>query len=224
MQVFFKIDGKWGEQQSKWVSFATDGEYHTYLIPFFDLSDNPNAVVEQIRFDPMGGVGDGFAIKDLSLGYADLASVPQYVKINRQFHVYTDKMHHEIQVNVSQTTTDIDAIGVRTEIAKDTVDKILVVDKNDKTYSSLDGIDWTTVTAVAFDIKDTGIFGYIMPYDGKGGVIKVSEEDGKYVIVREIAPPDNTINPSLLGSRNQDDFHTGCRVYTDENHDFEEFL
>ena len=211
---------------SKAVNLETDGEFHTYALSLADLDSEGvyDGVIKSLRIDPEGGEGSGLVIKDVSFGYSEFAVFPQYLKVNRQFHMYSDKMHHEIQVTALNETTDIEAIGTYTEISKDTVDKILIVDKDEKTYTSLDGIDWSKVTAVAFDIKEAGIFGYIMPYDGKGGQISVTEKDGKYIVVREIAPPDNTIYPSREGSRNQNDFYSGCRVYTDENHDFEEFI
>lgn len=211
---------------SKAVNLEQDGEFHTYTLSLADLDSEGvyDGVIKSLRIDPEGTEGSGLVIKDVSFAYSEFAVFPQYLKVNRQFHVYSDKMHHEIQVTALNETTDIEAIGTYTEISKDTVDKILIVDKDEKTYTSLDGIDWSKVTAVAFDIKEAGIFGYIMPYDGKGGQISVTEKDGKYIVVREIAPPDNTIYPSREGSRNQNDFYSGCRVYTDENHDFEEFI
>ena len=211
---------------SKQINIDNDGEFHTYVITLHDLDTEGvyDGTISALRLDPEGSPESGIIVKDASLAYTEMTSIPKDLTINRQFHVYSDKMHHEIQFAARNETADIDAVGTYTEIAANTVDKLLIIDKDDKTYTSLEGVDWTKVTSVAFDIKEAGIFGYILPYDGKGGQLNVVEKDGKYVITTEITPPDGTITPSREGSRNQNDFHTGCRVYTDENHDFEEFI
>jgi hypothetical protein len=63
-----------------------------------------------------------------------------------------------------------------------------------------------------------------MPYDNKSGSLKVTLEGGNYVIVQEYVPANNEINaPSDAGDTSNDAFF-GHRLYTDENHTFDEFL
>ena len=132
-------------------------------------------------------------------------------------------MHQLIQFSSLQETANVAEVGMLTEISADSVDKILIKDKNGK-HDTLDGVDWTSVQCVGFDIKDTGIFGYIMPVDEVAGGIKVTLIDGKYVIEQTRTPEGNKLIPSEKGTTNANDFYLGQRIYTDENHDFEEFL
>lgn len=92
------------------------------------------------------------------------------------------------------------------------------------------------ISYVAFDIIDAGIFGYILPYDGTGGTIEVTLEGDDYVVIQERVPENGTIIPSRGGfdeekgyytgvvAHNANDFYINHRIYTDDSHDFTEFL
>ena len=226
------------------LPLIADGEYHTYNVSLFGLSDF-DGVIEAIRIDPAGDVGDGIAIKSLQVGKADLdlESMPSDLAINRHFHVYTDKMHHAVQFATTEKTENIAEVGILTEIDASTVASIIIVTANGKTYSALDaGFAWSDVVAVAFDIKDAGVFGYILPNDEISGNIKVELKDGIYAIEQTRVPvaadgSEGVILPSVGGvnadgnlihaagvKNNGNDFYIGQRIYTDENHDFGEFL
>ena len=235
-QLFLSLNNKaFNEGQATSFSVINDGEYHTYYIPLSSIA-NYEGNLNAMRFDPTGAVGDGFVIKEMKVAKAELGDVPQFVSINRHFHVYSDKMHHAIQFATTETTTDIAEMGMVTEISADTVAKILIKDKNGE-HAGLEGIDWASVECVGFDIKDAGIFGFIMPNDKIAGNIKVELVDGKYVIEQAIVPENGTINPSIGGTNdkgnyvhasgvvnNGNDIYLGQRVYTDESHDFTELL
>jgi len=237
-QLFISVNNKsFNEGQSTSVSFINDGEYHTYCIPLNTIT-NYDGVLTGFRLDPSGAVGDGIQIKEFKVGKANLGDVPQHLSINRHFHVYSDKMHQAIQFAVTETTPDIDAIGMVTELDASTVGSIIIQDKAGKNYTSLDGVNWADVIAVGFDVKDAGIFGFILPIDEKvAGKIKVTLDGDKYVIIQELTPENGTIKPSIGGTndkgnyvhaegvkRNGNDVYIGQRIYTDEHHDFEEFL
>ena len=223
--IYYSVNGKALNNNDKLTfTLANDGEMHTYIFPLFTLQGYEGDL-NVIRFDPSGSVGDGLVIESIRLGKAaGLESVPQYVSTNRHFHVYSDKMHHAVQFATTQTTENVSEVGMVTRIDASTVDKILVK-TTDAQFTSLDeSIDWTQVESVGFDIKDAGIFGYIMPVDAVAGNIKVTLEDGTYVITQWRVPENNTLVPSVANSKNANDFYIGQRVYTDENHDFDEFL
>lgn len=76
-----------------------------------------------------------------------------------------------------------------TKISKNTIDKLIIKDKND-IHDTLDSVDMASVEYVAFDIKNVGIFGYIMPADNKSGSLNVALEGENYVIT-QIAIPKN---------------------------------
>ena len=218
------------------IQMYGDGQPHTYSVDLTAISGYSGNLT-QFRIDPAGVVGDSITISELSFGYADLSNVPADVSINRHFHVYTDKMHQAIQFATTKETTDIAELGMITEIPTDTVAKLLVLDANGE-HTSLEGVDWASAYAVAFDIKDAGIFGYILPVHETAGTISVTEENGNYVILQTRVPTDNKLIPSISGevdkngnhthaagvTNNGNDFYISQRIYTDEAHDFEAFL
>ena len=100
---------------------------------------------------------------------------------------------------------------------------MIAEDKNG-VHTKPEEVDWNSATYVGFDIKGVGIFGYILPFDGKGGNISVSLSDGKYIIKQTATPKGNQIIPSVKGTENANDFYMGSRIYTDETHNFDKFL
>lgn len=210
------------DSQCKPISLLADGEYHTYLIP---LSSLPNyyGEVSGLRLDFSGEVGDSISVKDIKAIALDNNSSPDSLSISRSFLVYTDKMHHYVQVASTKETKDIEHFGLLTNIPAETVDKIIVKDKNGL-HNTLDSVDWSSAEYVGFDIKNAGIFGYILPYDNLSGKLTVTLEDGAYMIEQICAPENGTVIPSEIGSENANDFYFGQRIYTDESHSFDKFI
>ena len=206
-----------------------DGEYHTYTLKLSTLYDYTD-LLTGIRLDLDGGeIGAAFDISSIKLLQCEEQGVTtlQHARI---LHAYTDKLHQVIQIAATDTTSGIEEVGMLTEIVADTVDKLIVKDKNGL-HETLDGVDWDSAEYIGFDIKDVGIFGYILPDDATSGKLSVTLEDGKYAIIQSRTPENNTI---LVGegsssnwqnvAGNTNDFYMGQRIYTDENHTFEAFL
>ncbi len=208
------------------VSFELipDGEQHTYIIPICRVP-NYNGKVTGLRLDIGHGVDASestYKITSIKLLQGNMDMMPLHASMNRSFLVYSDKMHQLVQIATTQETEKVAEVGISTVIDADTVAKLLVKDASGE-HDSIDGIDWAMVEYIGFDIKDAGIFGYILPFDGKGGQIKVSLSDGKYIIEQTVVPKDNKLIPSVEKTDNANDLVFGSRVYTDESHDFEEF-
>ena len=222
-QLFVSTNNdNFSQENSLTYSIINDGEFHTYYIILDNIQDYSGNLTG-LRFDPYASEGSGIVIKDIQLGAAKLDSMPRYVSIARRFHVYSDKMHQSVQFATTQETKNVAEVGVETKIDADKVAKILIKDASGEHYS-LDGIDWSSVECIGFDIIDAGIFGYIMPKDEIAGSITVTLEKGEYKIVQTRVPENNTLIPSESGTENANDFYIGSRVYTDENHNFDEFL
>ncbi|MBQ8409519.1 MAG: hypothetical protein IJY39_11730 [Clostridia bacterium] len=234
--IYLKAGSKTGftESQAKYFNFYNDGEYHTYTIPISEVDDYTGQVTG-LRFDLSGEKGSSFDISDFKVIKGDDGGTPANLSLNRSFFVYSDKMHHYLQVATGDVaTTDIDSIGLETKISADTVAKLIVKDKNG-THTTLDGVDFASVEYVGFDIKDAGIFGYILPADNSGGTLTVTLADGVYTVIQSRAPENGTIEPSgiyddekkrIIASvpLNGNDFFMGQRIYTDSNHGFDTFL
>ncbi len=222
-QLFITAGGKtsFNSQQSYTFSINTDGEYHKVVIRLFDIADYTGDLTG-IRLDINGKFGE-YSIKDMRLLPMNSEGSPEGLAMNRSFNVYSDKLHHVIQLATEKKITDIECVGMITEINADTVAKLIVKDATG-THETLDGVDWTTAEYVGFDIIDAGIFGYILPFDGKGGQLEVSLNENVYTIKQTTVPENNTIDISVAGTGNANDFYFGQRIYTDSNHDFEEFI
>ena len=244
IQLFIKTDTvSHNELSSVHVALMNDGEYHDYYIPLYNIPGF-EGILTGLRFDPNGSAGGGLAIENMILGKTDIEVLPSNLYVNRHFHVYSDKMHHAIQFAVTERTENIVEVGMLTEIEANTVSKLIVVTDDGTSYDSLDaGFAWENVVAVGFDVTAAGIFGFILPKDDVAGKIKVELKNGVYVIEQTRTPVANgeigVIIPSIDTeerdengnyksaegvSNNGNDFYLGQRVYTDENHDFEEFL
>ncbi len=225
---FYIISGSetnFNSKQKYRFSVNSNGEYHTYTIPLFNIEDYGNRI-RGIRLDMDGASLEGasYTIKEMNLLTAEnIDSLPASLSIARSFTAYSDKLHHTLQVSAMKKTENIAEIGMLTEIKADTVSKLIVKDANG-THNSLEDVDWATVEYLAFDIKNAGIFGYILPYDGKGGSLRVTLSDGIYVIEQYGIPEGGKISPSEEGTQNANDFYLGQRIYTDDSHKFDEFL
>ena len=200
-----------------------DGEYHTFYIPIYRFDDYTGEA-KMLRLDLDGKLGDKFIIKELKAVKGSKGNAPA-LSLNRLFHTYSDKLQQVIQLTAQNDTTDIEKIGMFTKIAADTVDKLIVKDANG-THDSLEGVDWDSAEYVGFDIKDVGIFGYILLPDETSGSLRVTLEAGNYVIEQSRAPEGNAIYVPTKENNilNTKDFYMGQRIYTDETHTFDAFL
>ena len=168
--------------QNTVVEVISDGEWHTVNIPLNEETfPDYTGDVRSIRLDLGGVVGTDFHLKDVKVQNVKTEAVP--LSLDRTLHTFPDKLHQELHIVAYRDTADIDAIGMITEIAADTVTKLIVKDKNGL-QDKLEGVDWASAEYVGFDIKDAGIFGYILPYDNESGSIHVALESDRYVITQ----------------------------------------
>ena len=218
------------------VSFAinNDGTYHTYIVPIYSGA-NYTGNLTGLRLDVNGSSAE-YEISEIRLLSVDIDGAPAALSLCRTFNVYSDKMHQVVQIAATGETTGIKEIGIQTKISTDTVLALIIKDKCEKLHSTLDDVDWSTVEYVGFDIKDAGVFGYILPYDGKGGNIRIELSGDYYVIEQTMTPEGGRIIPSRtdyneekqyynwVEGGNTNDFYMGSRIYTDDSHDFATFL
>lgn len=234
-QIFVTAGGSTSlsEKQSSSFQVYPSDEYITYTIPLYPM-DNYTGQVEKFRFDLAGEIGDVFEIKEIKIIKGD-RNAPATLGLNRSFLVYSDKMHHFLQVSSSDVATEgIAEIGLETRIDKSTVQALIIKDKNG-THSSPSGIDAASVEYVGFLIKGVGVFGYILPADNSGGVLSVTEAGDEYIIIQSRAPKNGQVAPSGIKNAatgkidatvplNGNDFFMGQRIYTDESSTLDAFL
>lgn len=223
IDIYYKSEGESSFSDLKMFPFPiiTDGEYHTYNI-CLATAPGYTGTITGIRIDFMGEEGTQYTIQSPKLLEAKVENVPN-LKLGRFFQLYSDKLHHYAQFCATENVTDIDTVGILTEISSETVDKLIIKDANGL-HKTLDEVNFNTAEYVGFDIKDVGVFGYIIPTGAYGGKLEVTLHDGKYSIIQTLTPPNNTIIPSKTGTNNANDFYIGQRIYTDSTHDFSKFL
>ena len=217
--LFFIAGGRGGHNAEQQVRFELqpDGEWHTYTVMLTGTPDYKD-LVTSLRFD-IGNPGDAVSIKDIKAVMLD-TSAPA-VLLDRTFHTYSDKMNQVLHFVATKPVSGIQSLGMITDIPADTVQKLIVKDKNG-THDSLDGVDFASCEYVGFDIKDAGILGFILLPHETSGKLEVTLADGIYTVTQSARPtggelranPDSTV----------DDFYMGHRLYTDESHSFDAFL
>ena len=219
-------------ESSTWVGAPStsfpiecDNEYHTYLIPL-DAINGYYGSVKAIRLDTAthrGSIDATFSIKEMKAVNAESTGAPLDPRICRIFGAYSDKLHHTVQVSTYNDVTDVDSIGTVTNIPEERVSGIVIKDKNGLHYS-LDGVDMASAEYVGFMIDGVGVYGVIMPYDGKGGSLEVTLKDGIYTITQTKAVENGTLIAPKKGEKNANDFYMGSRIYTDEEINFNAFI
>ena len=230
--------GGFSSTQVKSFGLINDGEAHTYQIPLSGIS-NYNGKLTGLRLDINCAVGTTVEVSDLSLFKLDISGSPSDLKLQRSFLTYSNKLHHLFQVSTFKDVENIQVFGMETKIEASTVAKYVIKDRNGLHYNTLEKIHWSSVEYVGFDIKDAGIFGLILPYDGSGGTLKVSFSDGYYIVEQTkgiaggVLSPSCYYNPELpaqsgryevIKANNGNDFFLGQRIYTDTFHTFEKFI
>ena len=128
---FYITSGSNSLQHNQHVDFALvpDGEYHTYEIYLGNIDDYTGSITK-VRLDfNRTYTDDTFDIKSIKLVSANDCGVSTLSSADI-FHTYSDKLHHEFQIVAQETTSSIAEIGMMTSIAANTVDKLVVKDKN----------------------------------------------------------------------------------------------
>ncbi len=209
------------DSQKNSFHVVSDGEFHTYYIRLDTLNDYTGQI-KGLRFDLDGNLDDTFTIKDIQFVKANENGVST-LGVNRIFNTFSDKLVHTMQVSATTDTANIEEIGLVTKVSANTVEKLIIKDKNG-THTSLDGIDFDSAEYVAFDIKNVGIFGYILLPDETSGKMTVALDGENYVITQSRAPENGMILKPTEETLHTGDFYMGQRIYTDESHDFNAFL
>ncbi|MBQ8407964.1 MAG: hypothetical protein IJY39_03790 [Clostridia bacterium] len=221
-ELYFIAGSRTGHSADQRVSFSleADGEWHTYTVVLSGVPDY-TGVVTSLRFD-VGKTGESIELKDIKA--VKISTDAPNIVVDRNLHTYSDKMNQVLHFVAKEVTEGIEAFGLVTKIAADTVDKLVVKDAKGL-HETIDGVDWNTAEYVGFDIKDAGIFGYILLQHENSGKLTITLEDGSYVITQTSAPKDGKmIPPNAKVTYTNNDFYMGQRIYTDENHTFDAFL
>ena len=197
------------------VSFSVEpgDEYCTVIVPLVSIPDYTGKV-EEIRVDCGDKVGEKIEITEMKAVKIKTTAATA-MKLDRNLHVYGDKMHQQIRVVADGDAHGLKGFGMVTRIEQSRVASLVIADKNGK-HTTVDGIDAASVQYVGFDVTDAGIFGYIFPAENEyAGEVTVTLEDGHYVITQTYTPASTTL-------KSHDSYSIGHRIYTDQGHSFDE--
>ncbi len=218
-ELYFIAGGRAGHNPDQMVRFDLigDGEWHTYTVVINTVSEYTD-VVTSLRFD-VGNGGHKVELMDIKAVKLD-TSAPAIV-LDRTFHTYSDKMNQVLHFVASERVEDISGMGFVTQISADNVDKLIIKDAKG-THNSLDGVDFSTVEYVGFDVKEAGVLGFILLPHENSGKLEVTLADSVYTVTQTACPADGIIESDP--NTTADDFYMGHRLYTDEAHDFTDFI
>lgn len=213
--IFFiaGAENDFNAEQMLSFSLINDGEFHTYTISLAS-GIRYKGMLKGVRLDAGDVAGEEIYIKDFTV--VKLSGSYPKVKIDRCYNVYPDKINEYIRIVTTEKVHTVSEFGTITKIDENTVAKLIVKDAGG-THDSIDGVDWNTAEYAGFDIKDAGIFGYILANDPASGTMTVTKEDGKYVIKQRRTVEENE-------SLKKGEAFMPRRIYTDENHSFDAFL
>lgn len=241
IDIFFSAGGRYAYSADQQVTFYTsnDGEFHTYTVRLDQATVKDfHGDITGLRLDFNGAVGENIEISSIKFVNIDDGGAPK-VLMDRNLHAYTDKLHQVARLIATEDVTGIKEIGMITKVAANTVDKLVVYDKNGL-HNDLEGVDWASAEYVGFDIKDAGVFGYILATDETSGTLTVTLEDGNYIIKQATVPAGGKLeahktvytqsevskfqgtSTDIYSSKT--DYFFGQRIYTDASHDFAAFL
>lgn len=213
---FFYIAGSktgYNAQQRINFSLANDGEFHTYCVMISHGTDFTGSLTG-LRLDVGTVAKEEVFIKDIRLVKLR-DDIPQ-MNIDRNFVVYSDKINDISRFLADADVTDIAAMGTELRIKADTVQKLIVSDCGGL-HTDLSDVDWQTAEYIGFDIKNAGIFGYILLAHQTSGTLSVELTDGEYILRQSYTPNNGTVKKG-------DEVFVGHRLYTDTNHDFDAFI
>ena len=194
-----------------------EGIYNVYGTPYF--TDNDTYVTNSAGTYSAAGSSESARMNSNRIGYyyydfhfrdQNFGSLKS-LNLDHTFHTYSDKLHEEVRVVASDNYTGGGSLETKYVIPSSCVNSVIFKNAAGEKTKTV-GFDFTTAEFVAFDIKDAGIFGIIMPAAENNGYIKVKLNNNVYEIIRGIDLPDI---PS------GGDIRFGHRIYTSTDHGFD---
>lgn len=142
-------------------------------------------------------------------------------KVDKTYHLYGDRVYNQFTLMAEEPTIDLMEFGSIIKIPADSVVSFIAKDDGG-VYPNTTG-ETPTLHYVAFDIKNVGILGFIIPSDGSTKNVSLTLEDGYYVFkqVANYAPRTGINKYDETGSQPLNNVTFGTRIYTDNTHSFD---
>lgn len=190
------------------------GVEKTYTVRVDSNENLANKTIDELRIDIGAKVGEEITIS--SMKAINVAGKPApNVRLDRNYHVYGDKLHQQLRIVAASDLTGIRSFGTTTKIAKSKVSSLSIVDATGE-HTQISGIDSASVEYVGFIIDGAGVFGYIFPPVDKGytGSVTVTDDGTNYVVTQAL-----TLNSTSMSI--YDEYSIGHRIYTSAETNFD---
>ena len=199
------------EQYMYSFEVVNDGQFHKYVIPVDDF----NAVLQGIRLDVGSSVGDVITLQSIKGIYIEESTITAAAE--KTFHTYSEKLHFEASLlSPDETTrvTNIAEFGYTVSFEKSTV-SAMQISADGQIYNDASNGTFENTEYVAFDIKDSGVVGFIIPNDEETYSVKIDETDSAYVLYVSVSGSGKRISSTTPASMSS-------RIYTDTTHSFDD--
>lgn len=142
--------------------------------------------------------------------------------VDKDYHVYADKLYAQYSLLAKEPTKELYDFGSEITVPYASVKNLVIRDKNG-IHTSPDAVDAESVEYVAFDIRNTGVVGFIVPADGSTKKLTVTSGALGYV-VKQYAAFDASLGLNDYeenGGYGMNRITFGFRIYTDDTHSFD---
>ena len=207
VELFVNDGNDFNQKQALSFSVYADKESHTYLIDISSI--HKNGPLTGLRFDIGENVGDVITVTSVRTLKPD-DSTPA-LKTEKTYHTFSDKLHQQFRIVAYEKIENITEFGMVWNVDASSVDSVMIRDANGN-HSDLN-FDPATVEFVAFDFKNAGICGIIIPSDGDTKEVTVTLSEGRYTVRQKYA--------GRLSLRNKGHASVANRLYNDATHSFE---
>ncbi len=143
-------------------------------------------------------------------------------KVDKTYHVYGDRLYSQLSLLACEATADLKEFGSEIKIPVSSVSSVQIKDSVGIS-DNFDDYQESNVEYVAFDIKDVGVVGFIVPSDGSTSALNVNVVDGYYTVTQKASYIEGSgINKyDETGDYTLNKLTFGFRIYTDSTHSFD---
>ncbi len=143
-------------------------------------------------------------------------------KVDKTYHVYGDRLYSQLSLLACEATDKLKEFGSEIRIPQSSVSAVEIKD-SEGTYNNFESYNKNETEYVAFDIKDTGVVGFIVPSDGSTAEVSVTVSDGYYIVTQKATYEEGSgINKyDETGNYSLNKLTFGFRIYTDKTHSFD---
>ncbi len=142
-------------------------------------------------------------------------------KVDKNYHLYGDRLYSQSTLFACEETTALKEFG---SIIRIPADKVVSFQAKDAggVYPNTTG-ETPNAEYVAFDIKDVGVVGFIVPNNGTVKLTTLYLEDGYYLLkfIANYTAGTGINKHDETGSSPLNNVTFGTRIYTDKTHSFD---